>query len=776
MKEKNRRIAATLEENVEIRAAIRTVCIYAVVFICGFLTSLGNIFSGLSPFGAAFALSVPLSYSPAAAGGAILGYVLTESSEQTVRYAAAVIIGSVLLLTAHRLIGRRFKRVVVAGITGVCIAATGTAVALGMGADAYTIVLSLAEGLCGACFCYFFSVTASCLAEIKSRRVLKTAELVSLMMSASAFLASIEGIAAFPFSLARAVACFIVLICALYGGGSAGVTTGVCLGAVLSLSEGGAFTASAFALGGLFAGAAGLYGRFGSAVAFLCADCAVTLFSGKVDALPYAVLEAGLASLALLLLPKKAGAFFSSFFVRSGVSDAADHMRDLLSFKLHAASTTVSEVSASVRAVSKALTGIAKRNETTLYADVRDEVCRKCSRMTNCWEYNFENTLDAFNRMILSRKNGDRPTRDNLPSYFSSRCVCVESLTECFNRLYTRRSFKEAEENRVAEVRRVAADQFISISVMLENLADELQRDIVFAPETADKAREALEGIGLHVVRALCVINESGYATLQVFCTPVGGKLSPQALADAVSDAVGIDFAPPVVGDGGAEHTLLLFCEKPPCAVRAAVSQYIGEGQSVCGDACDTFADGRGHYIMILSDGMGTGSRAAVDGAMTTGLAGKLIRAGFGFDCVVKTVNSALMVKSKDESLSTLDIVSIDLFKGEATFYKAGAAASLICRRGKTIRIERSSLPLGILRDVEFERVTGKLGDGDILLMMSDGAASIPQDALRKEIAACADKSPQEIAAAVAALAKNSSANGRTDDITVMAAVIRRLE
>ena len=69
--------------------------------------------------------------------------------------------------------------------------------------------------------------------------------------------------------------------------------------------------------------------------------------------------------------------------------------------------------------------------------------------------------------------------------------------------------------------------------------------------------------------------------------------------------------------------------------------------------------------------------------------------------------------------------VSIDLFNCDATFYKAGAAASLLCRRGKTIRIERASLPLGILRDVEFERVTGKIGDGKIFVMPVEQAYRI---------------------------------------------------
>ena len=45
------------------------------------------------------------------------------------------------------------------------------------------------------------------------------------------------------------------------------------------------------------------------------------------------------------------------------------------------------------------------------------------------------------------------------------------------------------------------------------------------------------------------------------------------------------------------------------------------------------FYDGKGHFIMILSDGMGTGGRAAVDGAMASGLMARLLKAGFGYDC-----------------------------------------------------------------------------------------------------------------------------------------------
>lgn len=758
----------------ELMQTVKTVAVYAGAFISGFVMSLGKIFSVLSPFGVALSLSLPFTYMPAAAGGAILGYAITESGENSVRYAAAVIIGAIILVTLQKTLSKTLKDFTVAVIICISTAATGIAVAIGFSADAYSMILTVAEGVCAGCFSLFFRGSMRLRAELRDRRILKTSELICLLMTLAAVLLCLSGFALYEISPARIAAVFLILTLAKAGRETTGAVAGTCLGALLGFSDGFVLLSGGYSLGGLLAGIAGKTGKFAASVAFILGNSLIFLFSGETEKLLPAIVESGVGALIFLLLPKKATEFFESFFIRPGCDPDSDNLRNLLTFKLHAASSTVYDVSGSVKAVSLALAGMNKKNETTVYNEVRDEICKNCSRMTNCWEYNFENTLDAFNRMTLSRKNGEIPDRDNLPPYFSSRCVCIEALTESFNRCYMQREWRQATENKLSEIRAVAADQFTSISVMLENLAEELQRDIIFAPETAEKAAQAVEGLGIHVRDALCVINEGGYAVLQIYCTPVRKKISASHMAQVISEHTGLDFDPPVVGEGDKDKIMLLFCEKPPCAVKAAVSQYTGEGQSVTGDAYDFFNDGRGHFIMILSDGMGTGSRAAIDGKMTTGLAGKLIRAGFSFECVVKTVNSALMVKSKDESLSTLDIISVDLFAGEATFYKAGAAASLICRRGKTIRIERSSLPLGILRDVEFERVTGKIGNGDLLVMMSDGATAIPPDLLRRELSENFDRPVQEIASSIAALAKSESSPGKADDITVIAAVVHK--
>ena len=94
------------------------------------------------------------------------------------------------------------------------------------------------------------------------------------------------------------------------------------------------------------------------------------------------------------------------------------------------------------------------------------------------------------------------------------------------------------------------------------------------------------------------------------------------------------------------------------------------------------------------------------------------------YTAALKIVNSALLVKSGEESLSTVDIAAVNLYTGQAHFYKAGAAPTFIRRGSRTGMVESTSLPAGILTAVEFEKSSVQLRDGDLIVMVSDGATA----------------------------------------------------
>jgi len=177
---------------------------------------------------------------------------------------------------------------------------------------------------------------------------------------------------------------------------------------------------------------------------------------------------------------------------------------------------------------------------------------------------------------------------------------------------------------------------------------------------------------------------------------------------------------------------------------------------------------------MVLSDGMGTGGRAAVDGAMASGLIGRLIKAGFGYDCSLRILNSSMLFKSTDESLATVDISVIDLFSGKTELLKAGAAPTLVRRSGRTGKAQSSSLPVGILRDIGFDKATIRLKKGDILLMLSDGAVSEGTEWICAELEAWGEGDAKELSEHIAMCAKRRREDNHEDDITVMAAIIEK--
>ena len=60
---------------------------------------------------------------------------------------------------------------------------------------------------------------------------------------------------------------------------------------------------------------------------------------------------------------------------------------------------------------------------------------------------------------------------------------------------------------------------------------------------------------------------------------------------------------------------------------------------------------------------------------MTVCLLKKLVTAGFSFDSSLELVNAALLVKSEEESLSTVDVATVDLYSGETQFLKSRSSA-----------------------------------------------------------------------------------------------------
>ncbi len=276
------------------------------------------------------------------------------------------------------------------------------------------------------------------------------------------------------------------------------------------------------------------------------------------------------------------------------------------------------------------------------------------------------------------------------------------------------------------EIRMVAADQFFSIADMLSDLAKELDEAEHFDSIAAGRLRRLLGEYEIYPKNISVIEDKYGRMRLEILAEANETGFTNPKLQKEISKACGRYFAKCSISHYQRE-TMISFSERPNYYLETGFAQHSAEG-ALCGDTVKIINDSRGHHILIISDGMGKGGRAALDGAMGAGLLSRLLSAGFGFDCALKVVNSALLVKSNDESLATLDCASVDMFTGRVDLYKAGAPATYIIKGGRVSKCELTSMPAGILRGIEFAKRTAVLSHGDYIILVSDGITDCGTD------------------------------------------------
>ena len=175
---------------------------------------------------------------------------------------------------------------------------------------------------------------------------------------------------------------------------------------------------------------------------------------------------------------------------------------------------------------------------------------------------------------------------------------------------------------------------------------------------------------------------------------------------------------------------------------------------------------------MLLSDGMGIGSPAAVDATLTTSLFERLLQAGADFPSSLRLVNAALLSGGGEERLCTVDAAILDLHSCRLDIFKAGAAPTFLYRHKRCCTVEASSLPAGILGGAEAKKTSVTLSEGDIIVMLSDGVIETGSEWIPSQIAAYADGTLDELCKNLIATAHDRRLTDREDDMTVVAAKV----
>ena len=758
-------------------APTKTAARHFAAFAAGMLFARGTVFGQYAPFGIAAAAAMPYSVLWSTILGCAAGYLLPSAITVPVHYLAALLAAAAIRWTLSDLMRLRAHPAFAPAAAALPVLATGMSVALVSGSGAATTAMYVAEALLAGAAAYFLSRTVAAWESGRSAGEWSTQEITCAAFSAGLLILAFSELSVAGVSAGRVLAVIAILFAARYGGVSGGSVAGIAAGIAFSLSTSGLnYLSGAYALGGLMAGLFSPVGRLASACAFAAANTVASLQVGNQAAVMSGLYEVMAATVLYMLLPAKTGSRLIGIFSRTDDVSRAEGLRRSVIMKLDFAAKALGGVSESVEEVSKKLKVACAPDISSVYHRAVDEVCRGCGLNAYCWDRNFSESMNVMNDLTARLRERGKVEREDFGQPLSAHCGRLNQLTDAVNRGYGEFVVRSAAEGRAQQVRDVVAVQFETTSRMLEEMAGELELYERFDYTAAQKVEETLRLAGIQPFDVSCRTDRFDRMSVEIVSAPVDcARLNKAELTAEISRACARTFQQPCVTTAGGKCRIQMN-ELPVFRVKSGCAQHICGNGKLCGDSWETFPDGNGRQIAILSDGMGTGGRAAVDGAMACGIMTRLVKAGIGFDAALKIVNSALLVKSGDESLATMDISAVDLFSGSVELFKAGASAAVLRRNGSASVVDTPSLPIGILNDTRFAKSSETLAQGDLLVLMTDGALASGADWICEEVEKWDGRIPQELAETIVSRAISGRSDGHDDDITVLVQMLVKQE
>ncbi len=743
----------------------------AAAAVGGVVFSSAQILGGITPFGVALAAAVPEELFLPALFGALFGYLWFPAPGSTMEYAAAILLlGGVRWTLSTGSLWRRIPQAP-AVLAGGCMLAGGLASAFALGGTPDRLLMAVAVSMLTAGSAWFF---ARSLVILRSRVASAyQEELGCLYVTFLLLTAGLARITALGISVGRVLASAGVLLFAVAGGPAGGAVMGVGAGLVaLALGKESAFLMGSYAAGGLLAGAASRFGRIPTALCYLVVTALVSVTSPTARMLQISLAENLLACLIVLVLPARVVQFVQP--AREGTAAQTSAERMALRMHMERFAQALREIGETTREVSRKLNSMHLCSVEDVWQHTLDTVCRKCPRRYRCWQSEFDQTMDAVNNCMLILRREGQLESGQIPAPLREVCRVPDELAAALTAGYVRYQAELGSRRKVSQIRGVVTDQFEGLAMLVEELSGRWESYCCRDSRLEEKAQSCLTAQGLDPGEICCSLDRENRLLMDCEINPLKlPRLDKTALALEMGELLGRELELPQVRTVGG-HAYLSWQERAVYTVDWGSSQLTETGSKITGDAYRSLTTDTGRFVLILSDGMGTGGNAAVDSAMTSDLLRRLLEAGVGCDAALKIVNSALLLKSGEETLATADVAAVDLFTGRAEFYKAGAAPTFLVKNGRAGYVQSDSLPAGILEGAAFEKSSLTLREGDRLVLVSDGVTATGADWVKSQLEAGASSSPQQLAESLAKTARERQQPGREDDITVLVAELVR--
>ena len=672
-----------------------------------------------------------------------------------------------------------------------------------------TLIFSIMLSVITYIFYKIFVNAIDVVYEYGYKKVFSIEELIGASLLLAIALSALSPIAILGYSLKNILCILIVLIlgwkCGILFGTTGGVTIGIVLGIIGNENP---ITVAAFAIAGMLSGIFSKIGKIGVIIGFIAGNILITYVSkGNVE--PIIVFqEILIASLGLLLIPKKAEYVIDDIFestkilpeMTSRSLDESKESKETVS-KLDNISKTISEIAKSFNEAAATTVVDAVKNKNKKQLTFRKELISQIEDLDeNILYYDLNNSEEIVNDIYTYLTNNKKLTKDALITIFAKHNNYIvgadstenSNVEDDINEMLDviNKSFEKSQTNivikeKIKEKNKDVSTQLQGVSEVISDLAEDIKNDEKdeFKVQKS-QIKKMLQSKGIIIEEINIKVNDSGRKVVTIFSKNEDVENYFEANIKYVERVLNKILQDKMVLQKNKKKENILDVQQYVFMAKDMYSLKIGVGRSkkfdstVSGDTTTQTKLSDGKILLAISDGMGSGPEARKCSKIAIKMLEKMLSTGFKKDSSVKMINSILSSNNEEDMYATLDISILDLYKGNMELIKNGACPTYIKRNKSVELIKSDSLPTGLVKDIDLDVFEKDLQAGDIIVMCSDGIIESKQDFTNKELwlqyllEEIQSEDVQQIADLIISEAIDNDFGKEKDDMTVIVAKI----
>ena len=608
----------------------------------------------------------------------------------------------------------------------------------------YDLLLAISMSIVIVIFYKIFANSLAVITSYNEKMAFSIEEVLGTSLLLSIALCSLGNLSVFGFSIRNVLSIFIVLVLGWKNGVLIGTTAGATIGVTLGIiANNEPIVVASYAISGMIAGILNKFGKIGVILGFILGNIVLSYVANGMVENVILFKEILIAGIALLAVPKGINLNIENIignnkFLPVGNSRGLNRSKETVS-KLNNVSKVVKDMADNYKNV--AATAITKE-------DIQEKNKQKfIAELLNNIEYMNENILyetiedvdgkiidDIFIELmdkqfikendllrILARnnnyvvgfdQNNEKITRD------------VEKMTEAINSAFRISKMNFIWSIRLNEEKKNFENQLNGVSKAISEIADEMEENI----EEDDSKNEIKEQITLllkqkEILVQEILINKKENDRYKIeLCIEKSDKEDlDEIITEIINKVIGEKVIIKERKDIKRENIITYkVISDDKYILDIGCSNKIKDNMSVSGDSILKTKLKDGKYLLAISDGMGSGPEARKSSQIVTKMLKRLLDSGFERETSIDLINSNLLNVSEDV-FATLDIVIVDLYKGNIEFIKNGACPTYIKNNRKIQIIKSLTLPAGIVKETNTDVFDKDIENNDIIVMCSDG-------------------------------------------------------